>query len=74
MSRRRGGPPPPLPKRPYRDSLLMNVVLALVILGFAQLTGGDFVRAIAVAVVYFVLATAWSWWRFRQRLERGERR
>ena len=74
MSRRRGGPPTPLPKRPYRDSLLMNVVLALVILGFALLTGGDLVRAIAVAVAFFVLATAWSWWRFRQRLERGERR
>ena len=74
MSRRPGGPPPPLPKRPYRDSLLMNVVLALVILGFALLTGGDLVRAIAVAVAFFVLATAWSWWRFRQRLERGERR
>jgi membrane protein implicated in regulation of membrane protease activity len=74
VSRRRGGAPPPLPKRPYRDSLLMNVVLALVILGFALLTGGDLVRAIAVAVAFFVLATAWSWWRFRQRLERGERR
>ena len=52
----------------------MNVVLALVILGFALLTGGDLARAIAVAVAFFVLATAWSWWRFRQRLERGERR
>jgi membrane protein implicated in regulation of membrane protease activity len=74
VSRRRGGQPPPLPKRPYRDSLLMNVVLALVILGFALLTGGELVRAIAVAVAFFVLATAWSWWRFRQRLERGEGR
>ncbi len=73
MSRSRLGPPPPLPKRPYRDSLVMNLVLALVILGLAQLTGGDLGRAIAVAVGYFVLATAYSWWRFRQRLQHGER-
>ena len=39
----------------------------------ARLTDGDFGRAIAFAVGYFVLATAWNWWRFRQRLERGER-
>ncbi|MGI9112756.1 MAG: hypothetical protein ACR2GT_11285 [Gaiellaceae bacterium] len=73
MSRSRLGPPPPLPKRPYRDSLLLNLVLALVILGVAQLTGGDLGRAIAVAAGYLVLATAYSWWRFRRRLQQGER-
>ena len=73
MSRPRLGPPPPLPKRPYRDSLLINFALAIVILVIARLTDGDFGRAIAFAVGYFVLATAWNWWRFRQRLERGER-
>ncbi len=73
MSRPRLGPTPPLPKRPYRDSLLVNLVLALVILVFAWLTDGDFGRAIAFAVGYLVLATAWNWWRFRQRLARGER-
>ncbi|MBA3787340.1 MAG: hypothetical protein H0X21_01435 [Actinobacteria bacterium] len=73
MSRQRLGPPPPLPKRPYRDSLLVNLALAIVILVVARLTDGDFGRAIAFAVGYFVLATAWNWWRFRQRLERGER-
>ena len=73
MSRQRLGPPAPLPKWPYRDSLLVNLVLALVILGIARLTDGDFGRATAFAIGYFVLATAWNWWRFRQRLERGER-
>ena len=66
--------PPPLPKRPYRDSLLVNLALALVILVVARLTDGDFGRAITFAVAYFVFATAWNWWRFRQRLQREERR
>ncbi|MCP9487431.1 MAG: hypothetical protein MSC30_16405 [Gaiellaceae bacterium MAG52_C11] len=75
MSRSRRGAPPPLPERPYRDSLLLNLALAIVILVVARLTDGDFGRAIAFAIGYFVLATAWSWWRFRQRLadEGGER-
>ena len=66
--------PPPLPKRPYRDSLLVNLALALVILVVARLTDGNFGRAITFAVAYFVFATAWNWWRFRQRLQREERR
>ena len=73
MSRSRFGPPPPLPKKPYRDTVIVNLVLALLILAFARFTDGDFGRAIAFAIGYFVLATAWNWWRFRQRLERGER-
>ena len=60
----------PLPKRPYRDSLLLHLVLAVVIVVVSLLTGGDLVRAIGFAVAYFVLATGWSWWRFRQKLGR----
>jgi len=72
VSRRRLEPPP-LPKRPYRDSLLVNLALAFVILVIARLTDGDFGRAITFAIAYFVFATAWNWWRFRQRLQREER-
>jgi hypothetical protein len=61
---------PPMPRRPYRDSLLVNLALALVILVLARLTDGDFGRAISFAIAYFVFATAWNWWRFRQRLRR----
>jgi hypothetical protein len=25
------------------------------------------IRALAIAAGYFVIATGWSWWRFRQR-------
>jgi hypothetical protein len=63
----------PLPKRPYRDSVLVNLALALVILIVARLTDGDFGRAIGFAIAYFVFATAWNWWRFRQRLQRQDR-
>jgi hypothetical protein len=35
-------------------------------------TGGDLVRAVLVAVGFFVLANAWSWYRWRER-QREER-
>jgi hypothetical protein len=61
---------PPALKRPYRDSLLLHLVLAVLIVVVSWLTGGDLGRALAFALAYFVLATGWSWWRFRQRLGR----
>ncbi|MGZ8783891.1 MAG: hypothetical protein ACXWZB_10395 [Gaiellaceae bacterium] len=64
---------PPLPNRPYRDSLLLNLVLAIVILVVSWLTGGDVGRALVFAIGFFVISTAWSWWRFRKRLEDDSR-
>ncbi len=63
-------PPPPLPKRPYRDTVLFNLVLATLIVVVSWATGGDLGRALVFAALFFVVATAWSWWRFRQRLAR----
>ena len=60
-------PPPP---QPYRASALFHAGLAVVILIFAAITGGDLTKALAVAAGYFVVATAWSWFRFRQRESR----
>ena len=62
-----------LPERPYRDSVVLHAALALVVVAIALATGGGFVRALVVALGYFVLATAWSWWRFRERLRTEER-
>jgi len=62
----------PLPKRPYRDSALLNAALAAIVVVFAWLTGGDVLKAFAVGAAFFVVATAWSWWRFRQRLAEGD--
>ena len=60
-------------RRPYRDTAIFHLVLAAVILGVAFATGGSMARAAAFAVAFFVVATAWSWWRWRERLA-SERR
>ena len=60
----------PVPKRPFRDSLLFHLVLAALLVVVAYLTRGDLTRAFLFAALFFVVATAWSWWRWRQRLER----
>ncbi len=59
--------PRPLPKRPYRDSVVLNIVLAALIVLISWATGGALGRAFVFAALYFVIATAWSWWRLRQR-------
>jgi membrane protein implicated in regulation of membrane protease activity len=64
----------PVPKRPYRDSVIVYAVFSLIIVGVAVLTGGDLTKAIVVAAAFFVIATAWSWWRFRERIARESRR
>jgi hypothetical protein len=46
-------------------------VLAVVILVVAAISGGSFARALLVALAYFVVATGWSWFRFRQRETRA---
>jgi hypothetical protein len=48
--------------------------LSLAIVLVAYLTDGDLVRAGVVAVGFFVIAIAWSWWRFRERLQREAKR
>ena len=54
-------------RRLYRDSLILNLVLAALILVISWATAGDPARALVYAVIYLVVATAWMWWRFRQR-------
>ena len=60
---------PPL-RHPYRAVAILHAALAVVILLFAGLTGGDLTRAVGFAVGYFAIATGWSWLRFRQRERR----
>jgi membrane protein implicated in regulation of membrane protease activity len=66
-----GLPEQPPPARPYRDSAVFYAVLSAVIVLVAWLTGGGIVRAIGIAIVFFVVATAWSFWRWRDRLRRA---
>ena len=76
MKRRRvawgSGPPSPLPKRPYRDTVLVNVGLAVTIVLVAWLTGGRLRNAVIIAVVFFVVATLWSFRVWRRKLREAD--
>jgi hypothetical protein len=63
-----GVPDEPPPKHPYRDSLIMYAVFAVVIVLVAWATGGGVGRAAVIAVLFFVVASAWSLTRWRTRL------
>ena len=63
----------PMPKRPFRDSAIMYAAFAVIFVVVTFLTGGDVLVAVPIAAGCFVLATAYSWWRFRRRLD-AERR
>jgi Flp pilus assembly protein TadB len=56
-----------VPRNVYRDSAILYGVLAVAIVAFAAVTGGDLVRACVVAVAFFALAIGWSWYRWRSR-------
>jgi membrane protein implicated in regulation of membrane protease activity len=58
-----------MPKRPFRDTAIFYGVLAGVVVLFGLLTGNGAVETVLVAAAFFVLATGYSWWRFRRRLE-----
>ena len=69
MRRRRwAAPPEPLPKRPYRDTALVFGGMAVAIVLVAWATGGDLVKAALIAGAFFVVATAWGWRSWRDRL------
>jgi hypothetical protein len=65
-----GIPETKTPRHPYRDTLIVYAILALVIVLFGWLTGGDIVRAVVIAIAVFVAATAWSSLSWRRRLQR----
>ncbi len=70
MSRRLqwGLPAPPPPKHPYRDTLIVYGVLAILIVVVAWVTGGAVGKAVVIAAFFFVVASLWSLYRWRSRL------
>jgi Flp pilus assembly protein TadB len=69
-----GLPEAPPPKHPIRDTLLVYAGLAGVVVVVAWVTGGSPARALVVAVVFFLLASLWNLWRFRDQLRAGAAR
>ncbi len=60
-----------LPRHPFRDSAILYGVLAAIVVAVGLLTNGNVLNAVVVALVFFVAATGYSWWRFKRRLEHG---
>jgi Flp pilus assembly protein TadB len=69
-----GVPETPPPKHPYRDTVLVYAGLSVLLVVVAWLTGGGVGRAVVVAVLFFVIATVWTSYRFRSRLRDEARR
>ena len=65
-----------VPKHPYRDTALVYGGMAIVVVLIAWATGGGLVKALAIAGLFFVAATLWSWrnWRNRLRAEQARAR
>ena len=69
-----GLPEAPPPKHPIRDTLLVYAGFAGVVVLVAWVTGGSLAKALVVAVVFFLLASLWNFWRFREQLRAGAAR
>ena len=73
-ARRWEKPEEPLPERPYRNTVIVHAAFAGIIVLVAWLTGGDLGNAVVVALLFFVVATAWSFWRWSKRLDEERER
>jgi membrane protein DedA with SNARE-associated domain len=78
----RGARLPP-PKRPFRDSAIFYGALSVLFVLIVWGTGGAVlprwdenqreIGGLPIAIIFFVVATGYSWWRFRQRIDEEER-
>jgi hypothetical protein len=67
-------PETPPPKHPYRDTLLVYAGLATIVVLIAWATGGSVGKAAEVAIVFFLLASAWNVYRLRAKMNEAARR
>jgi hypothetical protein len=56
-----------VPSHPYRDSALFYAALAGIVVLVTALTHGDMRKALILAPTLFVVATGYSWWRWREK-------
>jgi Zn-dependent protease with chaperone function len=61
-----------VPKRPYRDTILVNGGLAGLIVLVGWVTGGGMRRSVLIAIAFFVVATAWSFRVWRRKLREAD--
>jgi hypothetical protein len=62
----------PLPAHPYRDSAIVYGFMAVILVVLAGVTGGSLVKAAVAAMIFWLGATGWSWWKFRGRIRERE--
>jgi membrane protein DedA with SNARE-associated domain len=77
-------PRSPMPKRPFRDTAIFYGALSVIFVLVVWATGGAVlprwdadqreIGGLTIAILFFVVATAYSWWRFRQRMRLEEER
>ena len=63
----------PLPKRPYLDTALVYLGLAVVIVVVATASGGGFARALVIAALFWIVATGYGFLTMRRRIARARR-
>jgi membrane protein DedA with SNARE-associated domain len=71
-------PQTPMPKRPFRDTAIFYGALSVIFVLVVWATGGAVlprwdeeqreIGGLTIAILFFLVATAYSWWRFRQRM------
>jgi hypothetical protein len=59
-------PDRPVPKHPIRDSALVYLLMAGVIVGLSVATGGSIGRAAVIAALFYVAAMTWAWMRWKK--------
>jgi len=57
-----------IPAHPYRDTALVYAGMGVLLVIVATLTGGQGLRAVVAAAIFWALATAWTWWGWRRRI------
>jgi hypothetical protein len=53
-------------KHPYRDSAIIYGCLSIAVVVIAVVTG-HVVKGLIAGAAFFAAATAWNWWRFREK-------
>jgi membrane protein DedA with SNARE-associated domain len=71
-----------MPKRPFRDSAIFYGILSILFVLVVWGTGGAVlprwddeqreIGGLLIAIMFFLIATGYSWWRFQKRIEEEE--